>query len=265
MHRIIIAGFIASLVGTGATCTQVSGSDTPAVQSQQAAEPNEVELALRNLQSKAAELKSYQARVDYTTTQPLLESKARREGVLYYTKSGNQSSLRMDFLTLQQDDEPRQKYVEQFLFNGVWLVIVNHQTERVERRQMAEPNAPVDAFSLAGKHMPVLGFSKTEDLRRQFDVALVAEPESTALQHLHLIVRPDSAYKDDYTEIDFWIDRKIGLPAKIRAITTEEDIHEIRLIDPQVNKGIEPKMFRIDTPRGFTTEVMPLEKDAPRK
>ncbi len=43
---------------------------------------------------------------------------------------------------------------------------------------MAEPNEPVDAFSLASRHMPVLGFSKMDDLRKQFDVAIVAEPDS---------------------------------------------------------------------------------------
>jgi len=265
MLRTLVVGFLASLVAAGATCTQVSGSDAPAGPVRNT-DANEVDLALQNLQAKAAELTSYQARLDYTTTQPLLESKTRREGVLYYAKAGDRSSLRMDFLTLQQDDEPKQNYVEQFLFDGVWLRIVNHQTRHVERRQMAEPNQPVDAFSLASKHMPVLGFSKTDDLQKQFDVTLVAEPqEQAAFQHLHLAVRPGSAYKDDYTTIDFWIDRKTGLPARITAVTTEEDIHEIRLIDPRINQGIEPKMFRVDTPKGFTVEVIPLEKDVTRK
>jgi outer membrane lipoprotein-sorting protein len=267
MHRIIIAGFIASLMAAAATaaCAPVNGSDTPAGPGQ-TTDVNEVDLAIRNLQGKAAELKSYQARLDYTTTQTLLESKARREGVLYYTKSGNRSHLRMDFLNLQQDDEPKRSYVEQFVFDGVWLVIVNHQTQRVERRQMAEPNEPVDAFSLAGRHMPMLGFSKTEDLRKQFDVAIVPEPQGpAALQHLHLTTRPDSAYKYDYTTIDVWIDRKTGLPARLKAVTPEEESHEIRLIDPKINRGIEPKMFQVSIPRGFTEEVIPLEKTTPQK
>ncbi|MEN6428904.1 MAG: hypothetical protein ABFE13_26445 [Phycisphaerales bacterium] len=260
MRRVAITGFLVSLVTVPLNYARTGDPNTPACQVQ-ANDVNEVDLAIKNLQDKAAGLKSYQARVDYTTRQPLLESQARRWGVLHYARSEGQSNLRIEFLKLQQDEEPEQRYVEQFLFNGVWLVIVNHQTERVERRQLADPNEPVDAFSLAGKHMPVLGFSKMDDLRKQFHVALISEPNDPAnLQHLRLNVRPDSVYKEDYTQIDFWVDRKIGLPAKIVAVTTEEDIHEIRLIDPKVNEGIDPKMFQVEVPKGFSVEEIPLER-----
>jgi outer membrane lipoprotein-sorting protein len=256
----VIAGAIVSLLTAIAGFAGTEDPNSP-TRRDKAEDSNEVDLAIRNLQDKAAGLKSYQARVDYVTKQPLLESQARRAGTLHYVKSEGRSSLRIDFLTLQQDEEPEQRYIEQFLFDGVWLVIVNHQTQRVERRQMAEPNQPVDAFSLASKHMPVLGFSKMDDLRKQFDVAIVSEPNDPAgFQHLRLNVRPDSVYKEDYTRIDFWVDRKIGLPAKIVAVTTEEDVHEIQLIDPKVNEGIEAKMFAIDVPNGFTEETIPLEK-----
>jgi outer membrane lipoprotein-sorting protein len=260
MHRAAIAGFLVSVMAVPLGYAQAGDPNTPACQVR-ADEANEVDLAIQNLQGKAAGLKSYQARVDYITKQPLLESQARRWGVLHYAKSESRSNLRIEFQTLQQDEEPEQRYVEQFLFDGVWLVIVNHQTEHVERRQLAEPNAPIDAFSLASKHMPVLGFSKMDDLRKQFDVTLVSEPNApTGLQHLHLNVRPDSVYKEDYTQIDFWVDRKIGLPAKIVAVTTEGDIHEIRLIDPKVNEGVDPRIFQGEVPRGFTVEVIPLER-----
>jgi outer membrane lipoprotein-sorting protein len=105
-----------------------------------------------------------------------------------------------------------------------------------------------------------------EDLRKQFDVAIVAGPEDQpAFEHLCLTVRPDSVYKDDYTKIDFWVDKAIGLPARIKAVTTEEDIHEIRLIHPQINQGVDPQRFRIEVPKGFAVEVVPLEKKTPQQ
>ncbi|MGE5297004.1 MAG: LolA family protein [Solirubrobacterales bacterium] len=268
MDRVVIGVVVLSLAIAGAASCQTADPNAANAGGQvqaKASDANEVDRAIQNLQDKAAQLKSYQAKVDYVTRQPLLDSTARREGVLYYAKTDGRSSLRIDFLTLQQDEEPEQRYVEQYLFDGVWLTIVNHQTRRVERRQMTEPNKPVDAFSLASRHMPVLGFSKMEDLRKQFDVTIAPEPNSVgAFEHLHLTVRPDSPYKDDYTQIDFWVDRTIGLPAKIHAVTTEEDVHEIRLVDPQVNAGVDPKIFQIDIPKGFTLEVIPLEKKTPQ-
>ncbi len=263
MHRIAVAGCLVALMAVTVSSARTCDPNAPVCQIK-ASDANDVDLAIKNLQDRADGLKSYQARVDYVTKQPLLESQARRWGILYYAKSQDRSSLRIEFLELQQDEEPRQRYVEQFLFDGVWLVIVNHQTKHVDRRQLAEPDKPVDAFSLASRHMPVLGFSKMDDLRKQFDASIVSEPNDPAsLQHLRLNVRPDSIYKEDYTRIDFWVDRRIGLPAKIAAVTTEEDIHEIRLIDPKVNEGIDPRMFQIDVPRGFTEDVIPLERTSP--
>lgn len=258
MDRAVVAVLVLSFF-SGTVYSQTADPN-PIALSKGTSEPNELDQAIQNLQGKAAELKTYQARVYYVTRQPLLDSTALRKGVLYYAKSNNRSNLRIDLLTLQQDDEPEQRYVEQFLFDGVWLIVVNHQTKRVERRQMTEPNQPVDAFSLASRHVPVLGFSKMDDLRKQFDVAIVAEPENSAFQHLSLTVRPDSLYKDEYTQVDLWLDRKIGLPARIHAVTTEEDVHEIQLVEPQVNKGVDAKIFQVDVPKGFAVEVIELEK-----
>ena len=254
-------GLVLALLAVGQSYGQPAAPDAPCCQvgTQDA---NEVEAAITHLQEKAAQLKSYQARVDYVVRQPLLDSQQRRKGLLYYLKADQRSHLRIDFQTLQQDEERQQKYMEQFLFDGVWLSHIDHQIERVERRQFTEPNQPIDAFALASRHVPVLGFSKIRDLRKQFDVTLVTDPEGgeTTFRHLHLTVKPDSVYRDDYVTIDFWIDKKVGLPTKVVAVTTEEDVHEIRLIDSKVNAPIEPKTFQIDVPKGFRVDVIPLDR-----
>jgi len=232
-----------------------------------ATDPNALDKVLKNLEAKANELKSYQVNMDYVFKQPLLESQQRRTGVLYYAKFGTKSFLRIDFNTLQQDEEKQQTYKQQYLFDGVWLLEIDHRLETATRRQLAEPNKPLDAFSLASKHLPVLGFSKVEDLRQQFEIQLVAEPqaEAAAPQHLHLKVKPDSVYRDDYATIDFWIDRTVGLPVRVEALTPEEDVYEIKLTDPKVNTPLDRKLFQADIPRSFSVEVFPLAKRAEGK
>jgi outer membrane lipoprotein-sorting protein len=240
----------------GATAPSVPPNPAPA------SEPNAVETVLKNLQDRAAELKSYQVNIDYVFKQPLLDSQQWRTGVLSYARFGDKSDLRIDFQTLQQDDEKPQKYVQQYLFNGVWLLEVDHQLKTATRRQLTEPDQPLDAFSLASRHVPVLGFSKVEDLRRQFEITLVSEPpaEPAPRPHLHLKVKPDSVYRDDYVTIDFWIDPQVGLPAEVKAVTPEDDVYEIRLTGPKVNTALEPKLFQIEVPRGFSSQVIPLAK-----
>ncbi len=265
MYRsaIVAALFVALVAGLSCGATAQPAGTAPAA----ASDPNALDKVLKNLEDKTTELKSYQVNMDYVFKQPLLESQQRRTGVLYYAKFDKESSLRIDFNTLQQDEEKQQTYQQQYIFNGVWLWEVDHQLKTATHRQLAEPNQPLDAFSLASKHLPVLGFSKVEDLRKQFEIELVADPqaEAAAPQHLHLKVKPDSVYKDDYVTIDFWIDRKIGLPVRVEAVTPEEDVYEIKLTDPKVNAPLDRKLFQVDIPRSFSVEVVPLAKRAEGK
>jgi len=264
MHRmLVIAGLLLGVVAAQQSYGQSESAGPTAPTCQvQAQTPNAVDAVLKNLEGKAAALKSYQARVDYLFKQPVLESQQRRKGTLSYAKFDNRSYLRIDFTTLQQDEEKEQKYVEQYFFDGVWLSTINYQLKTVERRQLAEPNKPIDAFALASKQVPVLGFSHVEDLRKQFDVQLAADPQAGAASgsHLHLTVKPDSVYKDDYTTVDFWIDKVVGLPGQVTAVTTEEDIYEIKLLDPKMNAQIDRNTFQANVPKGFAVDVIPLDK-----
>jgi outer membrane lipoprotein-sorting protein len=265
MRRLAVT--VAIGIGLAAGLSSGAQANATAPCRQTASEPNALDTVLKNLQDRAAELKSYQVNMDYVFKQPLLESQQRRTGVLYYAKSDKQSSLRIDFRTLQQDEEKEQKYVQQYLFDGVWLREFDDQLKTVTHRQLAEPNKPLDAFSLASKQVPVLGFSKVEDLRKQFEIELVAEPpgQLAPRPHLHLKVKPDSVYKEDYVTIDLWIDGKIGLPVQVNAVTPEEDVYEIKLTDPKVNTPLDPKLFQVDTPRGFSLQVIPLARRAEGK
>jgi len=230
-----------------------------------------VETALKQLSLKTKQLKSYQAQVEYKIIQPVYESTTQRKGVMYYAKSDKRSRLRMNFGTLKQDDEKEQKFREEFIFDGVWLTHINYQIKQVRVHQLAEPNKPVDAFELAGRNLPIVGFTKIEDLKKQFDIKLVDQekrptsviPEEAGIHdfiQLHLKVKPDSIYKDKYVFIDFWIDKKLGLPARIDAVSTEEDIYQIQLIKPQVNKQIDESVFVFKAPGDFDKEIIPLKK-----
>ena len=223
---------------------------------------NSVETILEQLNQETAELKSYQCRIEYLFSQPILESKTLRKGVLYYARFGDKSALRINFQTLKQDDEEEQEYIEHYIFDGVWLTHIDYQIKEVKRYQQAEPNEPVDAFDLASQNFPIVGFSKTQDLKEQFEIKLVEQQGDNAENfiQLHLKVKPDSIYKDDYTSIDFWIDKKLGLPAKIAAVSTEEDIYEIKLLEAKVNEGIDKKVFEVKIPEGFGKEIIPLKK-----
>ena len=181
-----------------------------------------------------------------------------------------------------------EKYIEQYIvidgarlthpnhqFKGTWLVFIDYQIEEVKYYQLTEPNdtdEPEDVFDLASRNLPIIGFTRVEDLKKQFEVTLVEQKKAGREDFIqvHLKIKPNSFYKDDYVSIDFWIDKKLGLPAKIVAVKTEPeaplgDIEEIRFLKPKVNKKINKKVFEFKIPRSFgEPEIIPLKKRANR-
>jgi len=260
-----------SLLLIVSTCQASNCTESSACCQPKETDANSIETILKQLKQKTAKLKSYQVQLKYRFKQPLLESETQRSGVLYYQRFDEKSRLRVNFQTLKQDDEKEQKHIEHFIFDGIWLTHIDYQIKAVKRHQLAEPNKPVDAFDLASRNLPIIGFTKIEDLQKQFEIKLVQKEESVPVIpakagthesfQLHLKTKQDSIYKDDYTSIDFWIDRKLGLPAKVVAISTEEDIYEIKFLEPKLNETIDKKVFQFEIPKGFTIEEIPLKKN----
>lgn len=282
-NKIITRATFVMLWATG-TCCASRCTEALETQQQKFLKCDPVNLVLEQLNKMTSELKSYQSQIEYKFIQPLLESEALRKGVLYYARYGGKSALRINFNTLKQEDEEEQKYIEQYIvldgarlthsdyqFKGIWLVYLDYEFEEAKYYQLAEPNDPnksADVFDLASKKLPILGFSKIDDLKKQFEVKLVEQKKAKLKNFIqvHLKVKPNSIYKDDYTSIDFWIDKKLGLPAKVVAVTTEPEppygeIYEIKFLKPKVNKGIDKMVFEFKIPRGFgEPEIIPLKK-----
>ena len=269
MNKKTITKIALILLLTVSNCWAGGCKESLATQRPEKVKPNPVEAVLKQLNQKTAKLKSYEGWIEYRFSQPLFESETLRKGVLYYARfDKKKTKLRINFQTLKQDDERQQRYIEHYIFDGVWLTHLDYQIKTVRCHQLAEPNKPVDAFELASKNLPIIGFAKIKDLKKQFEIKLIerqkGEPKNFV--HLHLKVKPDSIYKDDYTYIDFWIDKKLGLPTKVVAVSTEPehpfgDISEIKFLKPKLNKKLDKKVFEFKIPRGFgKPEIIPLKK-----
>jgi hypothetical protein len=247
-----------------------------------------VDKVLEKLNKTTQELKSLECRVEYKDVQPsVFDTETLRKGTLYYTKKGNESKLRVNFQTRQQNDEPEQNIIEQYIivdgsllkskthnFEGMWLVKLDYEFKTVNYIQITEANntnEPVDVFDLISKNLPMVGFTKIEDLKKQFEITLADEKnnEQEEFIQVHLKIKPNSIYKDDYNQIDFWIDKKTNLPARIKAVSTEpngpvedKDFYEIKLLEPKLSQKIDSDIFNFSIPKDFEEpEIFPLEKE----
>jgi len=212
------------------------------------------ESILERLNEEAANLKSYQAEIQWVHTQPLFETVTLRKGEIYYVSDPNNSKLRINFKTLKQDDGKEQRRREDFLFDGVWLTRLDYQNKTISYDQFAPITAPIKPFEIVVEHFPLLGFSGTEKLKKQFNIKYIRPEKNTRDRsiHLRLIPKPGSRCEKDYKQFDFWIGRKSNLPIKIISQTSETDIFEISFSDIKVNKKFKSSVFNLEKPADFS-------------
>jgi outer membrane lipoprotein-sorting protein len=224
----------------------------------------ELDDILENMQKQLTQLKTYQAMIEYLFIQDpeMLDSRILQKGLIYYAKDEKGSRIRIDFNTRKQDDGEQENYLEQYFFDGVWLVRINHKLEQADYYQQAEEDKPIDVFEFISHNFPMVGFTGPEHLRKQFEINLLQDckTESDDSFHLFLKVKKDSVYKDDYEQIDFWVNKKVFLPRKMLATSLNGDIYDIVFLDNKVNKNLKNGIFTVETPKHFGKNIKPFER-----
>jgi outer membrane lipoprotein-sorting protein len=219
---------------------------------------------LNRLHQQITKMKTYQAKIEYLFIQDpeMLDSRIMQKGMIYYAKDKEGSRIRIDFKTRQQDDGDQEKHIEQYIFDGVWLTRIDYQLEKVDYYQQAEEDKPIDVFEFVSHNFPMVGFTKTEHLRKQFKITLLQDTPGKKNDsfHLHLKAKKDSIYVDDYEEINFWVNKKDYLTRKMVAKSKNGDISDIVLLEIILNKNLKKGFFKVETPKHFGKNIKPLEK-----
>jgi len=230
---------------------------------QQTTQTDKIDEILSRMNQSTARLKTYQAEFHYLFIQDpeLLDSQTLRKGKLYYKKDASGSKLRVTFNTLKQDDGDEENHIEHYIFDGVWLKKIDFQLEKANFFQQAPEEKPIDVFEFISHRFPLLGFTNTALLRKDFNITLIPskDAKSSNFKGLKLTPTKDSIYKNEYSSISFWLDTGTFLPAKIAAKSTEGDIFDIQLLESKVNKKIKNAVFKLETPKHFSQNIAPLK------
>ena len=253
-----------SLVGFMCLCLVASGQENRP-------DPNQVTTRslpqiLSKMQAAANGLKTLSADMEYLYIQDpdLIDARTLRKGKIYYKDGSKDSKLLMSFLTTQQDEGPIERQPEYFIFDGVWLTKIDMKLETVDRYQKAPEDHPVGVFEFISHNFPMVGFSEPNKLQEQFEITLAKDqtPDST---HLHLKVKKDSIYKDDYTKIDVWVNNQTWLPTRLTAWSTQGDFYDLKWTDIKINKKLENNVFTVETPAYFRKNTHLLNDQNERK
>ncbi len=266
--RLVIISVLLCSFTFGQGCAVESVSAAEQADNKKQVENNPVDDILARLTERGKTLSSYQCKLDHLVEQPLFESQSLRKGEMFYYRDKKQSLLRIDFNTLKQDDEPEVDDIDQYIFDGVWLTRIQHNLKEIKKYQLVDvneihPDKGVDAFDLISQHLPIVGLTGADRLKGQFDIAL-AEPndnEPNYVTKLHMEVKPDSVYKDEWLWINFWIDDRVDMPIKMVTMTTEEDIYSVEFVEPKINELDDLDVFNVKVPKGFNVaEVVPYKR-----
>jgi outer membrane lipoprotein-sorting protein len=273
MNRNIITAMIAittvTMICQGSQCCPANamacGSKAVAVKQ---AEPDTKTLVgvLEKLQVKTAALKSMEAKIEYLFIRDpgFMNMRTVQTGMFYYQKQKKGSKIRINFDTKKIDDEKVQKDIVQIIFDGVWLTRIDYQLETVKYDQQAEEDKPVEVFEFISENFPMIGFTKTEELEKQFEITMLenkADDPNTPI-HLRLKPKPGSKYVKDYSRVNFWIDKKTFLPSRLVSTTTGDgDIYDMKFKGMKANKRIDEKVFKVEVPAGFAKSKRVLERE----
>ena len=261
--------FMAPYVWAQKTCCAKSEkSQTPKSEKSSVHENDELANLLSQMKKATEQLKSCQAELSHLFIQDpdLLDSKTLKNGTLYYATDEDRSRLRIQFTDIQQDDFEPVLQREEYLFDGVWMTRIDYKLKQVDQYQKAPEDDPIGVFELISHNFPLIGFSEIDELEKDFEVSLVKQGRDPNVPtQLLLKTRKNSKYHEEFSKIDFWVSKKTFLPFRIRAYTTQGDIHDIHFLAEKINKKLKNSVFTIETPAGFSQNREALKKESIQK
>ena len=213
-------------------------------------EQKEIIKIIEKLNQTANSLKNLSAQIEYTHAQPLFETRTVRAGRLFYVKDANNSALRINFLTIKQDDSAEQNYREDYVFDGAKLVKIDYQSKSATSEQLAKDNA-IEPFELVQDYFPIIGLAKPDELAQQFDIKLQQKPDKRNFTTLLLTPKENSRFFKTYKQVEIKIDSKNFLPYDFSALTCEDEKITIKLSQIDISAAVKRGVFDVVIPADF--------------
>ncbi len=204
----------------------------------------EVIKTIEKLNSAVGKLKQLTAQIEYTHAQPLFETQTIRTGRIFYIKDTNNSALRINFLTIKQDESNEQNYREDYIFDGRKITKIDYQGKSATTEQVAKEK-PIEPFELVQDYFPIIGLSKPDEMTGQFNI--------TALKNtLRLIPKENSKFFKTYKQVEITINPENYLPFDFSAITGEDEKITIKLSQIDTLAVVKKTVFDVNIPADFT-------------
>ncbi|MCX5632814.1 MAG: outer-membrane lipoprotein carrier protein LolA [Phycisphaerae bacterium] len=203
---------------------------------------------IEKLNQTAINLKNLSAKIEYIHAQPLFETQTVRNGKVFYTKDINCCALRINFMTMKQDDAAQQNYREDYIFDGWKMTKIDYQSKSAASEQLAKEK-PIEPFELVQSYFPIIGFARPAELAEQFDIKI--QENKRNLVTLLLIPKETSGFSKTYKQVEIKIDPKNFLPFDFSAVTIEDEKITIKLTQIDTKSEVKKDVFGVVIPADF--------------
>lgn len=181
-----------------------------------AARGTDVEAILDRVETRGAEVHDLRCKVVYTVEDRVSDDTVRREGVIRFKKQSPNPIFFITFdKTIQEGTVKRKKIW--YLFDGRWFYEASQRSKTIIKRDLAPPGTKVDLFSIEKAPFPIPFGQKKAEILEHFEVTIGPGVKNgpTDTDHLICVPKADSRLAGDYSKMEFFVSRSLGLPVRI--------------------------------------------------
>jgi hypothetical protein len=205
-----------------------------------------VDELLNKLESGAADLVAFAARITYEKFDETLGRKEIRIGEIIYQRDAetNQKRFAALFDAVITGNQRRER-LKHYIFDGRWLAEVDHESKQFIKREIVPPGKSLDPLKLGEGPFPLPIGQPKKDVLERFDVTRAELPAEGLLKDLKetdgllLVPKPGTAEARDFTKVTLFYDRATMLPVGIMTLETNGDRKTIRLTDAKRNPALD--------------------------
>ena len=227
-----------------------------------------VDELLVRLERSDEDLRDFQAQIGYFKWDNVLERLERRYGeIIYQVRADGSKRFAILLERLIVGNRARQQR-RHYVFDGSWLVEINHDAKHFIKRQIVPPGQTFDPLKLGEGPFPLPVGQPKEEVLARFHVELLAEPDNDLLKEqladrevegLRLVPKPKTPEAENVQSVELFFDADTLLPVGISLIETNGDRKTVILRDLRRNAGVDESKLSIEEPdpRQWQIDVRP--------
>jgi hypothetical protein len=222
----------------------------------------QVDQILDRLEKKGDQIRDIQSRITFSKIDTVVEDKQIFYGILRFKEDKPNPHFFIRFDKFTQEGMTRD-VKEWHVFDGQWYIEAREKTKTVVKRQVVRPGETVNVFRLGQGPFPLPFGQKKADIEKHFSVKLI-EPQATDpanSYHVECTPKPGSDMEKRYGRIDFYIDKVLDLPVRVRTTEKGENVQVIADFPApsiEVNKGLSGGDLNLPDLGEYQVDTVPL-------